>query len=141
VFHVECKACGTSAYVDCVCPTIGHNPAAAGVHALACPMSDLGATVTCPPGSPCCDGSSHPDQSHDEHANSCPRGHGACAVPDACPVWSSEQAGTRHPLYEGEPPGPCPGGHCAPGAAGCTVCRPVTITVMPGATVITAVSA
>jgi hypothetical protein len=31
----------------------------------------------------------------------------------------------------------CPGGHCGVGVKDCTVCRPVTITMLPGAANIT----
>ena len=64
---------------------------------------------------------------HDLAANACP-GAGlnhqgaACSHPDggwACNVVT--------PLGED-----CPGGHCGLGVEGCTVCRPITITMLAG---------
>lgn len=107
MLHIECQGCRTSAYVDCACPTAGHDPMAAGEHHARCPMADLGASVTCPPGSDCCDGSAHPDVSHDRAASSCDAAHD---------------------------------GGCSKDNKDCAVCRPVTITVMPGSTVMQGVS-
>jgi hypothetical protein len=80
---------------------------AAGEHHARCPMADLGASVACPPGSGCCDGSAHPDVSHDRAASSCDAAHD---------------------------------GGCSKDNKDCAVCRPVTITVMPGSTVMQGVS-
>ena len=128
MLHIQCNGCRTSAYVDCACATIGHDPAVSGHHPQ-CQMADLGATVTCPRDSGCCDGSAHPGISHDAAANACPEVHEghACAHPDpaACPVWANTPGD-----------GACPGGHHGKGVRDCTVCRPVTITVMPGSTVL-----
>lgn len=88
MLHIQCQGCQASAYVDCACPGLGHDPMAAGAHHPGCPMTDLGAAVACPDGSGCCDGDAHPGASHDEAAS------------------------------DGAP------------------CRPVTITVMPGSTVL-----
>ena len=129
---VECNGCRAKAFVDCKCPD-GHNPGAVagfieGVpvpvgHHGTCPMADLGGTVTCEPGSDCC----KLKHSHDAAANSCRETHEGhpCAHPDParCPVWRNT---------EGD--GPCPGGHHGLGVQDCSVCRPVTITVMPGST-------
>lgn len=136
MLRIQCQGCSTAAYVDCMCPALGHNPAAAGVHHPDCGMNDLGAAVTCPPGSDCCDGSDHPDQSHDQHASSCTADHSEHACPDkaACATWAGITADTRHPDYDGEAPGDCPGGHCGQGVQDCTVCRPVAIEIMPGST-------
>lgn len=58
---------------------------------------------------------------HAAMANSCSGQHDGSACPDGtnCIVLT--------PLGED-----CPGGHCAKGVEGCTVCRPITITVPPG---------
>jgi hypothetical protein len=104
-------------------------------HHDTCSMADLGATVVCPPGSGCCDGSAHAGLSHDQQANTCPGGHDSEPCPDEpgkCLSWYHATANQRHPLYTGDPPGDCPGGHCAVGVDGCTACRPVHIEVMPG---------
>lgn len=134
MLRIECQGCHTSAYADCTCPAIGHNPAASGAHHPNCPLDDLGAVVTCRDGFDCCDGSAHPAVSHDVAASACPGGHdGAdCPEPETCPVWAGMTADTRHPSYTGKPPGPCPGSHCHKDLDGCTVCRPVSVEVMPG---------
>jgi hypothetical protein len=86
-------------------------------------MADLGGTVKCPPSAPCC----QLDHSHDQAANSCPGiaagGHPgtACVLDTACGVFTPK----------GEA---CPGGHCQQGNPDCTVCRTVTIEVIPGST-------
>jgi hypothetical protein len=84
---------------------------------------DPDTSIVCPPESDCCKADHH----HGETANACPGGHGACPTPAACPVWGQRQ-----------PEGPCPGGHCGLGIAGCSVCRPITITALPGTTGINA---
>jgi hypothetical protein len=134
LLRIECQGCHTSAYADCTCAASGRRPDLAGAHTPGCPLSDLGAQVTCRPGFDCCDGSDHPDVSHDAAANACPGGHddAACPEPKTCKTWAGMTADTRHPQYEGEPPGDCPGGHCHKDLDGCTVCRPVSVEVMPG---------
>lgn len=129
MLHVECKGCHTSAYVDCRCPEIGHDPSVAGAHHPMCGMSDLSGTVVCPESSDCCKASEvHPGVSHDEAANACPGildGHDApCPEPDVCGVFQSEG---------------CEGGHCHKDIPDCTVCRPLIVTVMPGSIVVTPV--
>jgi hypothetical protein len=114
MLRIECKGCEASAYADCACPPLGHDPGAAGAHHPACPMADLGATVTCAPGSGCCDGSSHPGLSHDMAAH---LGH------------PNMIAGSGEPDHEGD--------HTE-GNPDCAVCRPVTIEVMPGSAYVTA---
>jgi hypothetical protein len=103
---IQCQGCNSTAFADCGCPP-GHDPMAAGEHHPECAMADLGAQLVCPPGSGCCDGSAHPDASHDQAASACTAEHdGDCHVDNPA----------------------------------CAVCRPVTITVMPGSTVIQGVS-
>jgi hypothetical protein len=133
MLQVQCDEHGTSAYVDCRCPEIGHNPAVAGVHHPACGFSDLGANVTCPPDAGCC----AEDHSHDTAANSCPdiglpfgERHGKAACPEppgGCKLWRNMNPGGGT-----TGPGPCPGGHCHKDIEDCTVCRHLTITVLPG---------
>jgi hypothetical protein len=124
MLRISCDGCGTAAYAECGCKALAHDPAAAGTHHGDCPYADLGGTVTCPPGSGCCDGSAHPGVYHDQAANACPQidqgTHGACPEPDAC---KSSRSTAEDP---------CSGGHCHLGIADCTVCRTVTIEVLPG---------
>jgi len=117
-------------------------------------MGNPDAAVACDPASThpsCC----HHDHDHAAMANSCAGQHdgAACPHPEGeCRLWHNATADARHPLYPGghpllgpdhgpgDPVPPCPGGHCAKGTDGCTVCRPLVLT-MPGAspTVITPV--
>lgn len=90
--------------------------------------SNPGAALSCPPGSGCCE----QDHDHDAAANACPGGHGACPAPDNCPVWLGMQPHLDDSNVRDVSAGPCPGGHCGLGVAGCTVCRPLKITVIPG---------
>jgi hypothetical protein len=126
VLMIQCNGCGTTAFADCICPTKGLDPSVAGQHHPECDFTDLGATVTCPPGSGCC----QEPHSHDAAANACPGGHekAACPAPAACPHW---QLHTAALAVEGlkVPSGDCPGGHHGLGVKGCAVCRPVTISV------------
>lgn len=107
-----------------------------------------GFALECPPGEGCCEiPHSHgtgclPDcrqaiHDHDLAASSCPGQHPGqpCPSPENCPVYaggfvtSSEIADDfSGPMTKGT----CPGGHCGSGVAGCTVCRPVIITALPG---------
>src|SRR5258708_7564338 len=135
MFRVSCNGCGTAAYVECDCPNIGHDTSA-GYHHPICRMVDLGANVICPPDSGCCDGSAHPDLSHDMAANSCPHidkgTHGDCPEPETCKSWHSMHDHRYRLLTEAVQPPPCPGGHCHQDLPDCTVCRTVTIEVLPG---------
>jgi hypothetical protein len=104
-------------------------------------MANPDAAVTCDPASThpgCC----HIAHDHAAAANGCSGDHAGAACPNPaweCRVWRGAIADAfhplsdgTHPLYEGNVPPPCPGGHCAKGVAGCTVCRPLIVT-MPGA--------
>jgi hypothetical protein len=149
MLHIQCPACRTQAFADCTCPP-GWDPAVrghvsqavadkasqAGFPAAACPFSSLDAQVTCPPGSGCC----QVRHDHGAAASACPGGHGDCPEPDTCAVWAGASANLRHPLV-GQDPGPCPGGHCHKDIPGCTVCRPLVITVIPGSTQVQPVAA
>jgi hypothetical protein len=67
------------------------------------------------------------DHHHGQAASSCPgitAGHPGVA----CHRVDHENCQLRTPLGE-----PCPGGHCTPGDPDCRVCRPITITPLPGA--------
>jgi hypothetical protein len=108
MLHVECHGCRTSAYTE------NH--------------ADPDAELTCPPGSGCCEEDHH----HGNAGAACPGGHGACPTPDRCPVWLGMQPHLEGGNVRDASAGPCPGGHCGPGVDGCTVCRPLKITVMPG---------
>jgi hypothetical protein len=107
-------------------------------------VANLGAAVSCPPGSGCCD----QDHDHDAAANACPdiglpfgERHGKAPCPEpvgACVLWRNMNANARHPLYDGPaPPEACPGGHCHKDIPECTVCRHLTITVLPGSAAVT----
>lgn len=131
--RVTCNSCGATAMTD--------------------QPSGFGAAVRCA----CCPedhdhdvaANSCPWQGHAHVDADCPHQVGEC------PHWASVQAGHtgNHPLahpgtgriaavrlYTQDQPIPdghtlvtemaCPGGHCGPGVDGCTVCRPVTVTVL-----------
>jgi hypothetical protein len=104
MFRVSCPGCGSSTYTDVV---------------------DFDAALNCLPDGGCC----LQDHHHGQMGASCAGGHAECPTPDKCPVWKSH----NHP-GDGDYSmiGPCPGGHCAPGIPGCTVCRPIVIEMMPG---------
>jgi hypothetical protein len=77
----------------------------------------------------CCTENHH----HGQAASACPGKGGnhpgaECPHPDpvACTVLTPE----------GEE---CPGGHCGLGIPGCSVCRPLTITLLPGSVIVTPV--
>ncbi|SRR6266571_7178695 len=106
MLHVQCPGCMTQAFLECTCPPGWL--AAAGQHQPGCTHANPDANLACPPGSSCC----QQDHDHAAAANACPGGHGDCPEPDKCPTWATAVADTRHPHYRGEPPGPCPGGHC-----------------------------
>ena len=63
------------------------------------------------------------DHDHAANANACQGDHDACSTPENCGVFQGAMGD-----------GSCPGGHCGLGVDGCTVCRPITITVLPGDT-------
>jgi hypothetical protein len=121
MLHVQCKGpaaapgCGAWAVIDCSCPP---GEPARGPHLEACPLADIDSQVTCLPGYGCC----QEDHHHGEAANACPGGHGECLTPAACATW---HGGMGQPEDT-----PCPGGHCGMGVDGCTVCRPLTITIL-----------
>jgi hypothetical protein len=112
-----------------------------GQHHGQCPFANIDAQVTCPPGSSCCPIS----HDHGAAANACLGAHdGApCPSPLNCPTWEAMKRDVAN-LNPDNPAhvalaaslahvtGNCPGGHCAKGVPGCTVCRPLMITVMPG---------
>lgn len=142
---LQCDGCGSQAFIECTCPP-GHT-ANVGQHHPECSHADIGANLDCG----CCDGSAHPGLSHDAAAIACPGGHvqdsgedAPCPVPDDCGVWKGATAEARHPHYRGahpllgdahqpgDPVPACPGGHCHKDVPGCTVCRPITITLLPG---------
>jgi hypothetical protein len=114
MFLVECQVCRTQAFID---PDA--NPEA---------VADPDGFLACPPGSGCC----QEDHHHGQAANSCPGGHGACPAPDRCPAWLGMQPHLENSNQRDTSAGPCPGGHCGLGVAGCTVCRPLKITAIPG---------
>lgn len=127
-FHLECMGCATSAYVSCPCPPEVIE-AMVGQHLPSCAFSDLSAALVCPPDSGCC----QEQHSHDAAANACTGGHGECPEPGTCGLWATV-ATTGHPETGAAvpPQDPCPGGHCHKDIEGCTVCRPIRITVTPG---------
>lgn len=72
------------------------------------PMKDPDGAVVCG----CCP----EDHDHAAAANACPGGHDGQPCPLPAGACSAGEA--------------CQGGHCGLGVAGCTVCRPVTITAL-----------
>ena len=66
---------------------------------------------------PCC---TEPHD-HAANANSCSGGHDGAECPTGADCLVVTAAGED-----------CPGGHCAKGVDGCTVCRPIVITIPPG---------
>lgn len=135
MLQVTCKQCSSTVYVDCTClpgtkPAGGHNPL--------CAMTDLGSNLQCHPDGDCC----QEDHSHDQAANACPGiaagGHPGepCPAPnpDRCLVYSGGYSAARDlaPEQRVRRTGTCPGGHCGFGVKGCTICRPITITLLPG---------
>jgi hypothetical protein len=127
------------AFLECSCPP-GHTQNV-GAHHPECSHRDIDAAIQCG----CCPA----DHDHAAAANACPGGHedAGCPVPGNCTLWKGATADAAHPLYEGGHPllgpyhrladgiPPCPGGHCHKDVPGCTVCRPLIITVMPGTTI------
>lgn len=138
---LQCNGCGSQVFTDCACPP-GHDAAAAGAHHDSCPHSDLDGQLACR----CCP----ENHDHAAAANACPGGHddAPCPEPRDCRLWKNATVDARHPLYEGghpllapghrkgDPVPDCPGGHCHKDVPGCAICRPVTITVIPGSTTI-----
>jgi hypothetical protein len=115
--HIQCQGCLTWEIVDCICPP------GLGAHVSACPVDDLDAQVNCagPLSANCCKVA----HNHGKAANACLGDHAEAPCssgdPAKCSVWANT---------EGD--GDCPGGHCGVGVDGCTVCRPITITVLAG---------
>ena len=137
---LQCPGCMTQAFTDCTCPP-GHT-ANTGRHHPECSHSNLDAQLSCS----CCP----VDHDHGAAANACPGDHAGAACPDAadCRIWKGAIADAfspgytgDHPLMAGHDPGDpvpdCPGGHCHKDVPGCTVCRPMVITLLPGSTEIT----
>lgn len=131
----------TQAFLDCTCPA-GH-AANVGAHHPECSHANIDANLVCS----CCP----QDHDHAAAANSCPGGHSdPCPEPRTCRTWRGVTADLRHPDeatrrvaaealgVSGETgPGDCPGGHCHKDLPGCTVCRPLVITMVPGSADIT----
>lgn len=126
---LECNGCPARVMTECSCPLDLSRTA----HEPTCQHSNLDAMVTCAPDSGCC------QESHDHgaKARACPGipGDGdnhpgePCPFPEGqCKSWISSTSSVAGKTDAG----PCPGGHCAPGVDGCTVCRPITITFMGG---------
>lgn len=137
---VQCPGCMTQAFLECTCPP-GH-PENVGAHHPECSHYNIDANITCPPGTDCC----QENHDHGTAANACPGGHDDAACPEdpgRCRVWRGAIADAfhpefnpgSHPLFSGEEVPPCPGGHCHKDVPGCTVCRPLVITILPGTTI------
>lgn len=145
MLQIQCPGCMTQAFLECTCPP-GHVANVGAHHPGECRLADIDANVTCDPAS------THPDCCHEQHdhaaaANACPGGHEDAPCPEPagrCRVWKGAIADALHPLFSGghplfsgTAPPPCPGGHCHKQVSGCTVCRPLVITMMPGSAEIT----
>lgn len=114
VLHTQCPGCGT--------------------FALVANAADPDAEVVCG----CCPLDHH----HGQAANACPGGHDAepCPHPDpkACGVHLSGPGNGADCDPAGHGDGSCPahadgcqGGHCGKGVNGCTVCRPLILSLPP----------
>lgn len=115
MLHIQCLTCGTAAFADCSCPD-GWEPMIHGhiTPEVAAMAAQAGMTVE-----PCA--FANPDA-----MVTCPAG-GPCCQQD------HDHAAAANA---------CPGGHdCGLGVDGCTVCRPLTITVVPGSTQVQPVAA
>jgi len=72
--------------------------------------------------------------------NCCPENHDHAANANSCPGANLNHPDASCPHPDGgiacnvvtQVGDDCPGGHCGVGIAGCTVCRPVIITLLPG---------
>jgi hypothetical protein len=120
------------AFVDCTCPP-GYTDQA-GWHTPDCQMENIQGQVICPPGTDCC-ADDHGDTPDVQVGKIVFHGHDAAAM--ACPGLGNNHEGAECPTGAAcvvvTPAGEdCPGGHCAKAVDGCTVCRPITITGMPG---------
>jgi len=138
MFLDQCRTCPAWGTAECGCPPeLDSLP----WHHPDCKLNDIGAVVSCK----CCT----QDHSHDQAAMACPGLAGAhagepCPHPDPvlCPAHissTSPHAETPAHLVLDSVSAPleCPGGHCGPDVKGCTVCRPVIITMLPGGADIT----
>lgn len=146
---LTCKGCAATAMVPCTCPP---EMADLPFHAPGCPTGDPDAQLICAPGSSCC-ADSHGGLSHGKWASTCPGGSfnhpgEPCPAPDTCGVWHGmaravadlDPGNPQHmavkaeleAMYGRPVAGPCPGGHCARGVAGCRVCRPITVSWIGG---------
>lgn len=130
MIQVQCPGCLAQVFLECTCPP-GY-PAASGAHQAGCTHGNIDAMVRCP--DPAASGCCPEPHDHGAAGNACPGNHdGApCPEPVTCRTWKSQNADAFHPAYDGPAPGPCPGGHCHKDTDGCTVCRPLIITVLPG---------
>jgi hypothetical protein len=142
LIQVQCPGCMTQVFLECTCPP-GHI-AATGAHHPECSHDNIDSHVACPPGSDCC----QVDHDHGAAANACPGTHDDAACPELpgrCKVWQGATADAHHPLFEpgthplfsGATVPDCPGGHCHKDVKGCTVCRPLIITMLPGSAEVT----
>jgi hypothetical protein len=136
LIQLFCPGCQSQVFLECSCPP-GH-AANVGQHHPECSHANLDANLVCPPGSGCCS----EDHDHAAAANACPGGHddAPCPEPGKCRVWRGGVPDVLHPQFDpatGVPP--CPGGHHHKDVPGCTVCRPLIITMLPGSAQITPV--
>jgi hypothetical protein len=157
VYHIQCRGCGTSAFADCACERLGHDPSVAGAHHPQCPMTDPDGLVACPPGSACCQDDHSGDPDRRGHALlACAVDHSAAACPEpaGCHLWASvkahhasmaaHQAAPGAELRDAWPaedlPDDCPGGHHGLGVEGCGVCRALVVTAVGAGATLRAVS-
>jgi hypothetical protein len=144
LIQLFCPGCQSQVFLECSCPP-GH-VANVGQHHPECSHSNLDASLVCPPDSGCCS----ENHDHAAAANACPGGHDDAPCPEPtgkCRVWRGAIADAfhpafepgSHPLFSGAEVPSCPGGHCHKDVPGCTVCRPLVITMLPGSAEITPV--
>lgn len=118
---LQCPGCNATRQTLCV---PGCSP---DRHGEGCLNADFDAALDCLPGRGCCGQDHH----HGQAANACPGEHDGAVCPHpagACGIWASAQA--LQPAAAQAADAGCPGGHCGKGVPGCTVCRPITITVL-----------
>lgn len=147
MYHIQCRGCGTSAFADCACEALGHDPSVAGAHHPQCSMADPDGLVICPASSACCQEDHAGDADRRGHAVlACPADHSehGCPDPDGCHLWASVKA--HHASMSAHQDGlkltdpyplpdraeACPGGHHGLGVTDCRVCRALVITAVGG---------
>lgn len=116
----SCKQCNQFTFIDC--PNSGPDAGRAPCADPLCGHRNPDAAFdTGQPGCNCCTDPAHNyPGAHAVAANACPGGHDPCG--QDCAFAQNEEAQGRERT--------CPG-HCGVGIPGCTVCRPLLLTIVP----------